>query len=151
MAETETNAPVQTDGDGQSDGAQIEETAGRPTLFGFAFFALALIFFIGVLAITQIRGTRIRFFEELPVSEDGRALPTAEDGDEDALPTLNVNEADAEALARLPGIGETKAQAIVDFRKTFGRIKSAEDLLQCPGIGEKTLEKLLPYLVFDEP
>ena len=51
-----------------------------------------------------------------------------------ALPALaqdapvNINEASAEELATLPGIGEVKAQAIVDDREANGDYKSLEDL-----------------------
>jgi len=63
---------------------------------------------------------------------------------------LNVNLASQEELERLPGIGPVKAKAIVDFREKNGPFKSVEDLVQIPGIGEKTLEKLLPYITVFE-
>ena len=50
------------------------------------------------------------------------------------------------ALRRLPGIGEKKAQAIVDERTANGPFAAAEDLLRVPGIGEKTLENLRDYV-----
>lgn len=55
---------------------------------------------------------------------------------------VNVNEASAEEIAQsLQGIGDAKAQAIVDHRKANGPFKSAEDLSSVKGIGTKTVEK----------
>jgi competence protein ComEA len=61
---------------------------------------------------------------------------------------VNVNTADSAQLQLLPGIGPVKAQAIIDYRLAHGVFSSAEELLNVKGIGEKTLEKMLPYLLF---
>lgn len=56
---------------------------------------------------------------------------------------VNINKADAAALMEnLPGIGETKAKAIVKYRKENGNFKSIDGLLDVPGIGEKTFANL---------
>ena len=52
---------------------------------------------------------------------------------------LNLNTAPARELERLPGIGKTLAQAIVEYREKHGPFRSVEELLQVPGIGEKRL------------
>ena len=55
---------------------------------------------------------------------------------------VNINTADAAALdAVLLNVGASKAQAIVDYRKTNGPFKSAEELAMVKGIGLKTVEK----------
>jgi len=59
---------------------------------------------------------------------------------------VNVNTATAADLAALNGIGEVKAQAIVDYRAKNGPFKSVDDLVQVSGIGEKLLAKLRPQL-----
>ena len=60
-----------------------------------------------------------------------------------AAETVNINKASAEAMQEhLPGIGPAKSQAVVDYRKKHGSFKSADDLLQIPGIGEASLEKI---------
>jgi competence protein ComEA len=54
---------------------------------------------------------------------------------------VNVNTADAETIsAELQGVGLSRAQAIVEFRKANGPFKSAEDLIAVKGIGERTIE-----------
>ena len=55
---------------------------------------------------------------------------------------VNVNTAMAAQLTALPGIGDTIAQAIVDYRDNNGAFRSVDDLLQVNGIGEKKLAAL---------
>ena len=62
---------------------------------------------------------------------------------------VNVNSATAEELALLPGVGPTKAQAIVRYRTEHGAFKRIEDLAEVKGIGEKQLEKLRPHLALE--
>lgn len=62
-----------------------------------------------------------------------------------AAAAVNVNKASAEEIANaLTGIGPSKAQAIVKLcqSKKSQPCRSAEDLLQIKGIGEKTLKKI---------
>lgn len=64
-----------------------------------------------------------------------------------ALPALaatpvNVNAADAQTIAAsLDGIGMSKAEAIVAWRKAHGPFKSVDDLGNVKGIGAKTLSR----------
>lgn len=64
---------------------------------------------------------------------------------------LNLNTASQTELTRLPGIGETKAAAIVAWRQEYGSFQTVEDLVAVDGIGEKTLESLRPYVTVGEP
>lgn len=59
---------------------------------------------------------------------------------------ININTATPEQLQLLPGIGPVLAQRISDYRTELGAFTSVEELLDVKGIGEKTLEKLLPYI-----
>ena len=63
---------------------------------------------------------------------------------------VNINKADAETLQKLSGIGEKKAQAIIDYRNKVGKIKSAAELSNIDGIGEATIEKNYAILKFLE-
>jgi len=62
---------------------------------------------------------------------------------------LDLNTASAEELELLPGIGPKKAEAVLAWRDTNGRFSRVEDLLEIKGIGERTLERLRPYVCVD--
>ena len=58
---------------------------------------------------------------------------------------VNINTASKKELDALPGIGETLAQRIIDYRSANGPFSTVDELTKVKGIGEKTLEKLKPY------
>ncbi len=62
---------------------------------------------------------------------------------------VNLNEASAEELELLPGIGPVLARRIVDERARNGRFTSLLDFQRVPGIGEKTAANLAPHVRFD--
>ena len=63
-----------------------------------------------------------------------------------------LNEASAEQIDKLPGIGLKKAQSIVELRtKLGGRFKRLEDLTRVKGIKRKAIEKLRPHVILDAP
>lgn len=55
---------------------------------------------------------------------------------------ININQATAEEIEELNGIGPSKAAAIIQYREENGIFKQMEDLLNVSGIGEKTLEAI---------
>lgn len=57
---------------------------------------------------------------------------------------VNINKADAAALQNLPGIGESKAAAIVQYRTDHGAFASCNGLDDVSGIGPSTLATLAP-------
>jgi competence protein ComEA len=59
---------------------------------------------------------------------------------------ININTASAEELDRLPGIGKTKAQAIVDYRNQNGNFKTLEDIEKVKGIKAGSFEKIKDYI-----
>jgi len=60
----------------------------------------------------------------------------------DTEPTVNINIAGVKELRTLPGIGDARAQWIIDYREANGPLQSVEGLLAIKGIGEKTLAGL---------
>lgn len=55
---------------------------------------------------------------------------------------VNINTATEEQLSSLPGIGPSYAKAIVDYRKSNGNFKTADELKNVKGIGDKKYAKL---------
>lgn len=71
------------------------------------------------------------------------AVDKATPAPQSVLPTeVNINTADAPTLAAmLDGVGESRAQAIVEHRKANGPFDSAEELADVKGIGDSVVEK----------
>ncbi|MCP1316138.1 MULTISPECIES: helix-hairpin-helix domain-containing protein [unclassified Halomonas] len=63
---------------------------------------------------------------------------------------INVNTADAELLAELPGVGPSRAAAIVEERNANGEFENAEDLTRVSGIGQATVSGMEDQIVFSD-
>ena len=60
---------------------------------------------------------------------------------------VNINTASKADLLGLPGIGESKAQAILAYREAHGAFRAVEDIMQVPGIKQGIFEQIQGYLV----
>ncbi|WP_404342449.1 ComEA family DNA-binding protein [Vreelandella venusta] len=67
-----------------------------------------------------------------------------------AVAPINVNSADAELLAELPGVGPSRAAAIIEERETNGAFTDAEDMTRVSGIGPATVDRMRDQITFDE-
>lgn len=72
------------------------------------------------------------------------------EGEKQSPQKIDLNRAEPWLLEALPGIGETRALAIVDYRNENGPFKRIEDLLQVEGIGEGTFEKIKDYITVSD-
>ena len=63
---------------------------------------------------------------------------------EDGL--ININTADLETLTRLKGIGEVRAQKIIDFRTDNGYFVTKEDIMRIDGIGQTLFDQIKDYI-----
>lgn len=63
---------------------------------------------------------------------------------------VNINEATAEQLERLPGVGPSRAQAIISFRKSHP-FKRIEELQRVKGLGKKSWNRLRPMIALTGP
>ncbi|WP_213994796.1 helix-hairpin-helix domain-containing protein [Arsukibacterium sp.] len=62
---------------------------------------------------------------------------------------LNLNNASAEQLEAVPGIGKAKAQAILNYIQENGPITSQKQLTEVKGIGDKLAAKVAQYVSFN--
>ncbi len=69
-----------------------------------------------------------------------------EPGTTDAGALVNINTADQAALETLPGIGPVTAEAIMGWRTEHGGFTAVDELLEVDGIGDATLEQLVPHV-----
>lgn len=91
--------------------------------------------------------------EEPPAPDPEQESSTAQGERPDSLlpgEVINLNAADVYDLDRLPGIGPSKAEAILAYREEHGSFRRVDDLLEVSGIGEVTLENLRPYVTVGE-
>ena len=55
---------------------------------------------------------------------------------------ININTADQIELEEIPGVGESTAQKIIEYRETNGKFKTIEDIKNVNGIGESKFENM---------
>ena len=66
--------------------------------------------------------------------------------DESQPQKIDLNRAQAWLLEALPGIGETRAQAIIDYRQQQGLFRNINELTKVEGIGVTTYEKIKDFV-----
>jgi competence protein ComEA len=62
---------------------------------------------------------------------------------------VNINTADSEQLQLLPRVGPALAGRIIEFREASGPFQSVDEIVAVKGIGDRSFEKLEPYLATD--
>lgn len=77
------------------------------------------------------------------------AVSTPGQIDSDQAGLVNINSADRSLLMTLHGIGEAKAQAIINYREEHGSFQTIEEIKNVSGIGEGTFSKLKEYITVD--
>lgn len=61
---------------------------------------------------------------------------------EDTKVLVNINTAELTELTTLPGIGQTRAEAIIEYRSNVGKFEKIEDLMNVKGIKEGVFSKI---------
>jgi competence protein ComEA len=83
--------------------------------------------------------------------------PPPVDGERERTPAVLadgkvvLNLATVEDLMKVPGIGQKRAEQIIQLRSKLGRFRRLTELRRVKGIGPKRLQKMLPSLVLDAP
>lgn len=82
------------------------------------------------------------------VGEEAEEIPAGETRKEAAKDgKVNINTATVEELKTLKGVGEKKAEAIIEYRKKNGSFQTKEDLMKVRGIGKKLFESFQERIV----
>jgi competence protein ComEA len=68
----------------------------------------------------------------------------------DAPQKIDINRAEVWLLEALPGIGEARAQAIIDYRRIHGPFRDIYELTKVPGFGEATVEAIKDFITVAE-
>lgn len=68
---------------------------------------------------------------------------------ETASEKININTASKEELMTLTGIGESKANSIIDYRQKNGNFKSIEDIMKISGIKDSVFSKISEDITVD--
>jgi competence protein ComEA len=86
----------------------------------------------------------LRDQQQVYVPRHGEASPIspAVGGGGASAGPVDINTATAAELETLPGIGPKTADAIVEYREANGPFETIEDIMDVPGIGEGTFEKI---------
>lgn len=84
--------------------------------------------------------------ENLPAAKNDASKSTSSNGSSSSTEQVHLNSATVEDLQKLNGVGQKKAEQIIEYRDQNGGFKQIEDLTKVTGIGEKTFEKLKDQL-----
>lgn len=86
-----------------------------------------------LIAVLVILNPTVKAVEDITVNPDASISQEA---------LINVNKASAKELEVLPGVGKSKAAAIIAYRDQFGEFTSLAELKNVKGIGDKAIAKL---------
>ena len=72
---------------------------------------------------------------------------TSENNNQISNMKININTADINELDKLPGIGDSTAQKIIDYRNENGKYNSIEDVKNVKGIGDSKFDKIKEFII----
>lgn len=80
----------------------------------------------------------VSLFDEAVTNLDGIIIDTGK---------VSLNSATKEELMTLPGIGESKANLIIEYRENNNGFKTTEEIMNVKGIGKSMYEKIKGYII----
>ena len=143
----ETKIPVYVCGAVNSPGVYyVSSTALKQEALDLAggFTEDAAVDYIN-LAETVVSGEKI-YFPYIYELQDGYNMQP-EQPDSGSSRYININTATKEQLMTLPGIGESKAEAIIKYREKNGPFQNIQDITKIPGIKEGVYNNIKDHIV----
>ena len=120
---------------------------------GFGIFVLGFYAGRNTLSTTENGGLAQIYLERIPETSQAASVPeepvSTPDEDEN-VEKVNLNTASKEELMALPGVGETLADRILEYRNMHGIFYAVEELLGISGIGTKKLDAIATYVTVEE-
>lgn len=127
---------------------KISKWEGVVILLAAVFLAFTAGWFLR--GSSSARPLRVETERSLEAAAAVTALP-APAGQRPAEPEkININTADAETLAALPGIGEKRAAAIIADREENGPFRFSEEITRVKGIGEETMNQFIGRITVED-
>lgn len=80
------------------------------------------------------------------INIDTKTIDDKDDSGSSLQEIININTATVSDFDKLPGIGASKAETIVQYREEHGNFNKIEDLKEISGIGEALFEKIKDYI-----
>ncbi len=116
----------------------------------------ALIFLVAALLVgtglTLYKRTHPQFAPELvPLGREAVVSTNAQEQSDPVADArlLNINQATAEELQLLPGLGPSLSRRVVSYREAHGGYAKIEDIMQVDGIGPKTFQRIRDCISVD--
>ena len=114
-----------------------------------------VVLLTGFVAGLVVRGIQVR---QVPTRVEGPSVRTCpppkevveRDKGTAAGHRIDINRANEIELIQLPGIGPVTAKRIIEYRKQRGSFTTLESLKEVKGIGNKTLEKMKPFIMIEK-
>ena len=83
--------------------------------------------------------------ERMQAMEQHEVLPRTEE----SFAKVRINVASSEELERIPGVGPSRAEAIIAYRNEHGRFQNVEEIMQVSGIGVTLFDRMRDYITVD--
>lgn len=116
----------------------IEQTL----ILGIAILCVGLMFGILIGRFGTDSAVQLSEYDKSIVDQPTQTIPYQSD----TMGKININTASVEEITMLPGIGETHAKRIVEYRQKHGPFLSIEEVTKVTGIGESRFESIEKYI-----